>query len=163
MSDTFEENTTVHRLNTPESAPPVQFLRPEVRAALIATVQPEAPERPRDAGPVPDLRRLPAFAAQVSVAKRGNNYAARGKVIRDAIRRELYRRAEDGERRLDKMVRSTVRDAINERGTTDPSVVNVARREVFDRIDGKPVQQHDVGTAGGPLQVVIAPADLGAL
>lgn len=114
---------------------------------------------------IPKPRTPAQLAADAAHRERmkGNSNARNGRAIRDALRRALYKRdPATGERYLRIMAERMVKDAAL--GLADPSVINVARREIADRIDGKPSQQVDIGAAAGTsISIVIEPADANTL
>lgn len=78
-------------------------------------------------------------------APQGNINAKRGRVIRDAFSRalELHKPADQREA-LDAVVKSVIAEAMN--GNM------VAAKEIFDRLEGKPVQQTELtGADGGEI------------
>lgn len=95
---------------------------------------------------------------------RGNTHAASAKVLRDALRKALYRRDASGKRKLDALAEQVVDDALQTATGANSAGISAARREVFDRIGGKAVQQTELsGAGGGPISVVIGTEDTGAL
>jgi hypothetical protein len=70
----------------------------------------------------------------------GNQNARKGSMIRGAIRRALAEDEAKGRETLQEIVRKMIEDAAN--GDRD------ARRELFDRVDGKPQQQLTVDGDG---------------
>jgi hypothetical protein len=92
---------------------------------------------------------------------RGNNHAARAKVIRDALRKALYRRTEEGVRKLDALAEQLVADALVPAIGPNVAGIVAARREVIDRIAGKAVQPSEVsGPGGGAIEIVVGAKDV---
>lgn len=80
-------------------------------------------------------------------APEGNDNSYRGSIIRGAIRRELNERSKQGRDSLRITVGKMIDDA--EEGDKE------ARREFFDRLDGKAAQSLTVaGDAENPLQIM---------
>lgn len=81
-----------------------------------------------------------------SGAQPGNSNARKGSIIRGAIRRALAEDAAKGRETLQEVIRKMVEDAAA--GDRD------ARKELFDRLDGKPTQTQIVqgDEDGGPVR-----------
>lgn len=79
----------------------------------------------------------------------GNQNAAKGKAYEGAIKRALARKAGSVEEGLNLIAMQLVNDAIE---AEDAATREKARKEIGDRIDGKPKQQLDVA---GDLGVAV--------
>lgn len=77
------------------------------------------------------------------------NGKAAGRMWRDAIRLAVNRETEDGRKEINDIAAALVQKA--KEGDV------AAMKEIGDRLDGKPQQQHEhVGEDGGPVQIAVA-------
>ncbi len=110
--------------------------------------------------PVPAGATLVQRAQHEIARKHGSRSAQRHTVIRDAIRRALYKRTKDGRRKLEALAEQMVDDAMTPATGPYSAGISAARKELLDRVAGKPIAatEHS-GPDGQPIAILIGPAD----